>query len=152
MKTVRLGVGVAGRSPNHGMEGSECVLQVSAEGDPKIETERVDRVDIGSDGEVGHLGVVFKGGSAGDRRMGRTVVTGILAQVPFSCEDLLLVGDSLNDSLAARAAGCPVVLLPYGYNGGKDVREQDCDAVIESLPELLKLIRKASSRLTGKSN
>lgn len=56
---------------------------------------------------------------------------------------LLLVGDSLNDSQAARAAGCPVVLLPYGYNGGKDVREQDCDAVIESLPEVLKLIRKA---------
>ena len=59
-------------------------------------------------------------------------------------KDLLLVGDSLNDSQAARAAGCPVVLLPYGYNGGKDVREQDCDAVIESLPEVLKLIRKAN--------
>ncbi|MHB0985650.1 MAG: phosphoglycolate phosphatase [Sulfuricella sp.] len=59
-------------------------------------------------------------------------------------EDMLLVGDSLNDSQAARAAGCPVVLLPYGYNGGKDVREQDCDAVIESLPEVLKLVRKAN--------
>lgn len=57
--------------------------------------------------------------------------------------DLLLVGDSLNDSLAARAAGCSVVLLPYGYNGGKDVREQDCDAVIESLADVLKLIKKA---------
>lgn len=58
-------------------------------------------------------------------------------------KDLVLVGDSLNDSQAARAAGCPVVLLPYGYNGGKDVREQDCDAVIESLAEVLKLIEKA---------
>ena len=57
--------------------------------------------------------------------------------------DLLLVGDSLNDSQAARAAGCPVVLLPYGYNGGKDVRQQDCDGVIDSLAEVLKLIRKA---------
>ncbi len=58
-------------------------------------------------------------------------------------KDLLLVGDSLNDSQAARAAGCAVALLPYGYNGGKDVREQDCDAVIDSLPEVLELIRKA---------
>ncbi|MDD5330821.1 MAG: phosphoglycolate phosphatase [Sulfuricella sp.] len=58
-------------------------------------------------------------------------------------KDLLLVGDSLNDSQAARAAGCAVALLPYGYNGGRDVREQDCDAVIESLPEVLKLIKKA---------
>ena len=57
-------------------------------------------------------------------------------------EQLLLVGDSLNDSQAARAAGCHVFLLPYGYNGGKDVREQDCDAVVESLPEVLKLIGK----------
>ena len=57
--------------------------------------------------------------------------------------DLLLVGDSLNDSQAARAAGCSVVLLPYGYNGGKDVRQQDCDGVIDSLAEVLKLIRKA---------
>lgn len=55
---------------------------------------------------------------------------------------MLLVGDSLNDSRAARAAGCAIVLVPYGYNGGKDVRQQDCDAVIGSLPELLKLINK----------
>jgi phosphoglycolate phosphatase len=59
-------------------------------------------------------------------------------------EELLLIGDSLNDSKAARAAGCRVFLLPYGYNGGVDVREQDCDAVIESLTDAVKLIRKVS--------
>jgi len=59
-------------------------------------------------------------------------------------EELLLIGDSLNDSKAARAAGCHVFLLPYGYNGGVDVREQDCDAVIESLTDAVKLIRKVS--------
>jgi phosphoglycolate phosphatase len=33
----------------------------------------------------------------------------------------LMVGDSSNDAQAARAAGCPVVLVDYGYNHGQPV-------------------------------
>ena len=47
--------------------------------------------------------------------------------------DLLLIGDSLNDAQAARAAGCPVFVVPYGYNRGRDVRELDVDAIVPSL-------------------
>src|ERR1019366_6035009 len=36
-------------------------------------------------------------------------------------EQMLLIGDSLNDTVAARAAGCPVFCVPYGYNHGKPV-------------------------------
>ena len=42
--------------------------------------------------------------------------------------EMLLIGDSLNDTEAARAAGCHVFCVPYGYNEGRDVRELDCDA------------------------
>lgn len=56
---------------------------------------------------------------------------------------VLLIGDSLNDVQAARAAGCPVFCVPYGYNRGRDVRELDPDAVIAEFPQALKLIRKA---------
>ena len=48
----------------------------------------------------------------------------------------LMVGDSSNDAAAARAAGCPVVLVTYGYNHGHDVREVDADAWIDSLAQL----------------
>ncbi|MEW5942972.1 MAG: phosphoglycolate phosphatase [Pseudomonadota bacterium] len=58
-------------------------------------------------------------------------------------EEVLLIGDSLNDVQAARAAGCPVFCVPYGYNRGKDVRELDPDAVIGNIAEALKLIEKA---------
>ena len=48
----------------------------------------------------------------------------------------LMVGDSSNDAQAARAAGCPVVLVSYGYNHGQPVREVDADAIVDSLAEL----------------
>lgn len=55
---------------------------------------------------------------------------------------MLMIGDSLNDAQAARAAGCPVFCVPYGYNEGRDVRELDIDAIVESLFEATRLIQK----------
>lgn len=49
----------------------------------------------------------------------------------------LMVGDSSNDAQAARAAGCPVVLVTYGYNHGQDVRAVDADGWVDSLAWLL---------------
>ncbi len=48
----------------------------------------------------------------------------------------LMVGDSSNDAQAARAAGCPVVLVTYGYNHGEPVRSVDADGFVDSLAEL----------------
>ncbi len=48
----------------------------------------------------------------------------------------LMVGDSSNDASAARAAGCPVLLVTYGYNHGEPVREVDADGFLNSLSEL----------------
>lgn len=48
----------------------------------------------------------------------------------------LMVGDSSNDAAAARAAGCPVVLVTYGYNHGEPVRAVDADGFVDSLADL----------------
>lgn len=56
--------------------------------------------------------------------------------------DMLMIGDSLNDAQAARAAGCPVFCVTYGYNEGQDVRELDIDAIVASLLEATRLIQK----------
>lgn len=45
----------------------------------------------------------------------------------------LHVGDSLNDIESARAAGCPVICVPYGYNEGRPVDSADCDALVSDL-------------------
>ena len=55
----------------------------------------------------------------------------------------LVVGDSSNDARAARAAGCPVVLVTYGYNHGEPVRAVDADGFAESLVEIAAAIRPA---------
>jgi phosphoglycolate phosphatase len=52
----------------------------------------------------------------------------------------LMVGDSQNDGLAARAAGCPAVLVTYGYNHGQPIGQAPHDGLIESLAELDALI------------
>jgi phosphoglycolate phosphatase len=57
--------------------------------------------------------------------------------------DMLMIGDSANDVEAARAAGCPVFCVTYGYNEGRDVRELDVDAIVASLIEATQLIQKA---------
>jgi phosphoglycolate phosphatase len=49
----------------------------------------------------------------------------------------LMVGDSSNDAAAARAAGCPVVLVTYGYNHGRPVSEVPCDGTVARLDALL---------------
>ena len=49
----------------------------------------------------------------------------------------LMVGDSSNDAQAARAAGCPVVLVTYGYNHGLPAQAVDADGYVASLELLL---------------
>ena len=49
----------------------------------------------------------------------------------------LMIGDSSNDARAARAAGCPVMLVTYGYNHGEPVRGVDADGFVDSLAELV---------------
>jgi phosphoglycolate phosphatase len=48
----------------------------------------------------------------------------------------LMIGDSSNDARAARAAGCPVLLVNYGYNHGEPVTGVDADGVIARLDAL----------------
>lgn len=54
--------------------------------------------------------------------------------------EAVLIGDSRNDIAAARAAGCPVFCVPYGYNEGVAVRAEDCDAIVPTLEAAARLL------------
>lgn len=55
--------------------------------------------------------------------------------------ELLMIGDSANDTETARRAGCPVFCVSYGYSAGRNVAEFEPDAVVESLIEAASLIK-----------
>ena len=54
-----------------------------------------------------------------------------------------MIGDSMNDAEAARAAGCPVFIVPYGYNEGQQLRGLDCDVFSDDVPATLKFVKLA---------
>jgi len=56
----------------------------------------------------------------------------------------LMVGDSISDVKAARAAGFQVICMSYGYNHGRDIRDAHPDAVIDSMAQLSGLLAKVA--------
>jgi phosphoglycolate phosphatase len=71
------------------------------------------------------------------------------APLRYACERIgvapvrmLMIGDSHNDVMAARAAGCPVFAVPYGYNEGRPVQATDVDAIVGALTDCMSLIKK----------
>ena len=57
-------------------------------------------------------------------------------------ENAMMLGDSVSDVKASRAAGFQIVCMSYGYNHGIDIRESNPDAVIDSMAELQGLLEK----------
>lgn len=59
-------------------------------------------------------------------------------------EKALMVGDSISDVKAARAAGFQIICLSYGYNHGIDIADSHPDGVIDSLIEIKGLLSEAA--------
>ncbi|MCK5001576.1 MAG: phosphoglycolate phosphatase [Gammaproteobacteria bacterium] len=55
-------------------------------------------------------------------------------------EQSLMLGDSMSDVKAARAAGFNIICMSYGYNHGEDIRDYNPDAVVDSMAEIKNII------------
>ena len=55
----------------------------------------------------------------------------------------LMIGDSISDVKAARAAGFTIFCMSYGYNHGQDIRDYHPDAVLDALTEVKGLLEGA---------
>jgi len=64
----------------------------------------------------------------------------------FGCEpsEAMMLGDSVSDVKAARAAGFQIVCMTYGYNHGIDIRDAEPDAVIDTMTQLRGLLEQAA--------
>jgi len=52
----------------------------------------------------------------------------------------MMLGDSMSDVKAARAAGFMITCMSYGYNHGEDIRDYHPDLVIDSMAELIDIL------------
>ncbi|MCW8830391.1 MAG: phosphoglycolate phosphatase [Gammaproteobacteria bacterium] len=57
-----------------------------------------------------------------------------------TAEQSLMLGDSMSDVKAARAAGFNIVCMSYGYNHGEDISDYNPDAVVDSMEEIKNII------------
>ena len=55
-----------------------------------------------------------------------------------SVEKTIMIGDSKNDILAAKAAGMDSIGVSYGYNYGEDIGIYEPDAVVDDFGDILK--------------
>ena len=87
----------------------------------------------GLDGYFGH---VFGGDAFAKKKPDPLPLLETCAALGTQPARTLMVGDSSNDAQAARAAGCPVVLVTYGYNHGEPVRAVDANGFVDALTDL----------------
>ncbi|EGR1836014.1 phosphoglycolate phosphatase [Vibrio cholerae] len=64
----------------------------------------------------------------------------LLEKHQLSAEQMLMVGDSKNDILAAKNAGCYSFGLTYGYNHGEPIANAEPDFVSDDIGTLLEVV------------
>jgi phosphoglycolate phosphatase len=95
-------------------------------------------------GLSGFFGAVVCGDTVARKKPDPEPVLAACARLGVRAPEALMIGDSANDVQAARAAGCPVWCVPYGYNEGRPVESLGCDAIVPDLAE-------AARRLLGQA-
>jgi phosphoglycolate phosphatase len=96
-------------------------------------------------GLLGYFATVTGGDTCAQRKPHPAPLLHTLAILKTTAASAVMVGDSVNDVQAARAAGMPVVCVPYGYNEGQDPAKLRCDALIASLTDLPRLLGLSSA-------
>jgi len=83
------------------------------------------------------FGAVVAGDDVPEKKPHPALLLAACDRLGVSPSHALMIGDSVNDALAARAAGCPVVLVETGYNEGDSVHslagQPGVDAIVAAL-------------------
>lgn len=90
-------------------------------------------------GLTGFFASVFCADRPEERKPSPGMLTAACAHACVEPPRMLCVGDSRADIVAAQAAGCRVVAVDYGYNGGQSLEELRPDAIVSDVSELMKL-------------
>jgi phosphoglycolate phosphatase len=89
----------------------------------------------------GFFEVVYGGDSLPRKKPDPLPLQTVCADFGLEPAQVVAIGDSSNDAQAARAAGCPVLTVPYGYNHGEAIHKTDSDGIVATLLDAAILIR-----------
>jgi phosphoglycolate phosphatase len=84
--------------------------------------------------------IVYGGDSLPQKKPHPLPLLQVCSDVDLAPSQVVAIGDSSNDAEAARAAGCFVLTVPYGYNHGQSVQTINSDGIVDSLLEAAKWI------------
>lgn len=85
--------------------------------------------------------IIYGGDSFAKKKPDPMQLLQVCADFELAPEQIVAIGDSINDSQAARAAGCKVLAVPYGYNHGQAIQDVDSDGIVSSLLEAAQLMQ-----------
>ena len=85
--------------------------------------------------------IVYGGDSFARKKPDPMPLLQVCSDFDLQPRQVVAIGDSSNDAEAARAAGCYVLTVPYGYNHGRSIHETDSDGIVESLLHAATLIQ-----------
>ncbi|MFL6658363.1 MAG: phosphoglycolate phosphatase [Massilia sp.] len=91
-------------------------------------------------GLAGFFEVVYGGDSLPRKKPDPMPLLQVCSDFGLTPSEVVAIGDSSNDAEAARAAGCFVLTVPYGYNHGVSIHETDSDGIVTTLLEAASLI------------
>ena len=82
-----------------------------------------------------YFGSVVSGDDIAHKKPAPDVLLAAAAALGVEAAAAWVIGDSANDVKAARAAGCTVAVVPYGYREGLPVEALGADAIVASLEQ-----------------
>lgn len=87
-----------------------------------------------------YFDAVISGDDASHKKPHAAPLIEACAKMGLPVADVVMIGDSENDLLAARAAGCPAILVEGGYNEGRPVAGLPADAIVPSLAAAVPMV------------
>lgn len=84
--------------------------------------------------------IVYGGDSLPKKKPDPLPLLTVCADFGLQPAQAVAIGDSSNDAQAARAAGCRVLNVPYGYNHGESIHDVDSDGIVSTLLDAAHLV------------
>ena len=114
---------------------------------PGLRDQQADRLCPAAAGNTGLLPafeVVYGGDSLPRKKPDPMPLLQVCADFDLAPHKVVAIGDSSNDAEAARAAGCRVLNVPYGYNHGQSIHDVDSDGIVDTLLDAARLLSAAN--------